>query len=162
MNQSKQIKEVLDNNISIQEHDNVCIIGCGAGEIIEFCLNKNANLIVGLDKNPSNVETVKKRFSQMENVEITYWESNIYPRWINKFDLVVCMEDLCNLDNPRQFVRDVAVITRKSANFIVFYKDEQSEHTISELLYSNFMITSRTPSDGFYIIKSIKLPRKRL
>ena len=36
-----------------------------------------------------------------------------------------------------------------------------SDNRISELLYSNFMITSRTLINENYIIKSIKLPKRR-
>ena len=71
------------------------------------------------------------------------------------------MVDLCELSNPRQFVRDVSMVGRKSACFTVVCKNEQSDNRISELLYSNFMITSRTLINENYIIKSIKLPKRR-
>lgn len=79
----------------------------------------------------------------MKNVEIAFWNGIIYPRWIEKFDFIISMVDLSDLSNPRQFVRDVSIVGRKSARFTVICKNEQSDNRISELLYSNFMITSR-------------------
>lgn len=97
----------------------------------------------------------------MKNVEIAFWNGIIYPRWIEKFDFIISMVDLSDLSNPRQFVRDVSIVGRKSARFTVICKNEQSDNRISELLYSNFMITSRAPINEKYIIKSIKLPKRR-
>ena len=160
MSQSERNKAIFDN-IGLQEGDSVLVIGCETGEIIDYCLNHNAKLVVGVDNNPLNVETVKERFLQMKNVEIAFWDSIIYSRWIEQFDLIISMVDLCDLNNPRQFVRDVSIIARKSARFTVVCKNEQSDNRISELLYSNFMITSRTSINENYIIKSIKLPKRR-
>ena len=62
------------------------VIGCETGEIIDYCLTHNAKLVVGVDTNLLNIETMKERFLQMKNVEIAFWDSIIYPRWIEKFD----------------------------------------------------------------------------
>ena len=75
--------------------------------------------------------------------------------------MIISMVNLCDLSNPRQFIRDVSIVGRKSARFIVVCKNEQSDNRISEFLYSNFMITSRAPINENYIIKSIKLPKRR-
>lgn len=75
--------------------------------------------------------------------------------------MIISMVDLCDLNDPRQFVRDVSIVGRKSARFTVVCKNEQSDNRISEFLYSNFMITSRTSINENYIIKSIKLPKRR-
>ena len=160
MSQRERNEAVFDY-IGLQEGDSVFVIGCETGEIIDYCLTHNAKLVVGVDTNLLNIETMKERFLQMKNVEIAFWNGIIYPSWIEKFDLIISMVDLCDLSNPRQFVRDVSIVGRKSARFTVVCKNEQSDNRISELLYSNFMITSRTLINENYIIKSIKLPKRR-
>ena len=160
MNQSERLKDIF-GAINTPDGKSICIIGCGVGESIELCLTQSIDMIVGIDSNSTNVEIAQKRFSQMQNVEITHWENVIYPRWVNKFDIVISMEDICKLEKPKQFVRDVSIITRPHASFIIICEDETSDNNISEFLYGDFMITSRIPKDDFYIIKSIKLPKKR-
>ena len=53
---------------------------------IDYCLTHNAKLVIGVDTNLLNIETMKERFLQMKNVEIAFWDSIIYPRWIEKYD----------------------------------------------------------------------------
>ena len=68
--------------------------------------------------------------------------------------MIISMVDLCDLNDPRQFVRDVSIVGRKSARFTVVCKNEQSDNRISEFLYSNFMITSRTSINHRSIIST--------
>ena len=82
----RERKEAVFDNIGLQEGDSVFVIGCETGEIIDYCLTHNAKLVIGVDTNLLNIETVKERFLQMKNVEIAFWDSIIYPRWIEKFD----------------------------------------------------------------------------
>ena len=88
MSQSERKEAILDN-IGLQEGDSVFVIGCEIGEIIDYCLTHNAKLVVGVDTNLLNIETMKERFLQMKNVEIAFWDGIIYPRWIEKFDLII-------------------------------------------------------------------------
>ena len=149
------------DNILISPNSNVFIIGFKNIEIIEHCINCEANLIVGVDVNLELVEMTKSQFLDKKNVEIAHWDGIMYPRWIEKFDVVISMEDICSLKNPRQFVRDVSMVTRKSGKFIIVCNDEKSDNTVSELLYGKFMTISRAPREDAYIIKSIKLPNRR-
>ena len=75
MSQSER-KEALLDNIGLQEGDSVFVIGCETGEIIDYCLTHNAKLVVGVDTNLLNIETMKERFLQMKNVEIAFWDSS--------------------------------------------------------------------------------------
>ena len=92
MSRSERDEAVFDN-IGLQEGDSVFVIGCETGEIIDYCLNHNVKLIVGVDNNLLNIETVKERFLQMKNVEIAFGDGIIYPRWIETFDLIISMVD---------------------------------------------------------------------
>ena len=157
----KDGKTKVMDNILIPPNSNVFIIGFKNIEVIEYCINCDANLIVGVDVNLELVEMTKNKFQDKKNVEIAHWDGILYPRWIEKFDIVISMEDICSLKNPRQFVRDVSMVTRKSGKFIIVCNDEKSDNTVSELLYGKFMTISRAPREDAYIIKSIKLPNRR-
>ena len=82
----RERKEAVFGNIGLQEGDSVFVIDCETDEIIDYCLTHNAKLVIGVDTNLLNIETMKERFLQMKNVEIAFWDSIIYPRWIEKFD----------------------------------------------------------------------------
>ena len=105
----------------------VCEVGCGTGNIIEFLLNQPR--VVGLEPFPPSFEEARQRFFQHRNVQFLGYSLADCPNEAvpaASFDTVLCMNVLEHIEDDVDSLRRMGTMCRAGGRVVILVPAHQA------------------------------------
>lgn len=120
-----KIKDHFDIQDDILPCSNLDIldVGCGGG-LITSPLCKLNGIVTGIDALQSNID-IAMQYASAQDLNIQYFKSTVeelvYSDDLNKkqYDVVLCLEVMEHLDNPSDFVKNLASLVKPDGMIII-------------------------------------------
>lgn len=124
----------LVKGFSIDPEHTVLDIGCGDGTFIQFCANQGASVIFAdIDADKIDMVTQRLKNSPAKSVHPLITDGNPIPLADGIADRVIAMEVLEHVDDPSQFMNELARVAKPGAQLLLTVPAAQSENLQKDL-----------------------------
>jgi SAM-dependent methyltransferase len=115
--------------IPISNDDVVLDVGCGDGGTAHYCASQGAAMIV-VDSDPIRLVKTKERLAGVPARSVRAIASGCNPLSLedNVASVVISMEVLEHVDEPKQFMQELVRVGRPGASYLLTVPDPASEH----------------------------------
>lgn len=100
------------------ESKDVLEIACGGGQGLGL-IAKTAKSVVGSDYEISNIETAKKTFSGLPNIQLNQFDAHNIPYPENSFDVILIYEAIYYLKDVTKFLQECYRVLRSNGKLII-------------------------------------------
>jgi len=130
----RDISHELFEGFHISSHDTVADVGCGIGGNSHFCA-KYASHVIGVDINPANVVAARERLQSLGKAtfDVLTSDGNPLPIANATADKIICTEVLEHVDDPHQFLAELARIGKRGALYLLSVPDALSEQVLKKV-----------------------------
>ncbi|WP_341751892.1 MULTISPECIES: bifunctional 2-polyprenyl-6-hydroxyphenol methylase/3-demethylubiquinol 3-O-methyltransferase UbiG [unclassified Candidatus Tisiphia] len=110
----------IDDDVVLSSKLDILDVGCGGG-LITSALCKLNGTVTGIDALQSNIDIAMKH-AEEENLNIQYLKSTaeelVYSN-SKQYDVVLCLEVMEHIDNPSDFVKNLANLVKPNGMIII-------------------------------------------
>lgn len=100
-------------------------IGSADGTFTKVVFDKSkADKIIGIDVLPRTVSYARRRFARSKKMKFLVADAHNLPFKDEEFDLVVCLETLEHVEDPKRVLREIRRVLRKDGSLIVLVPSE--------------------------------------
>lgn len=100
-------------------------IGCADGTFTSVILkHTGAGKIIGIDVLPKSVSYARRRFARSKKLSFRVADAHNLPFRDKEFDVVVCLETLEHVEDPRRVLSEIKRVLKKDGYLIVLVPSE--------------------------------------